>query len=184
MSDPLSELIARCQCGDTMAFATLMVATQNGVYSLAYNVLRNHEEAQDMTQEIYLRAWRALPGFRGEARFSTWLYRIAINACLNRRRQLRGQLAVVDAEDALLNLATPELDPAAEMIANQRNEALWAAVDRLPQKYQLVITLFYQQQMSYQEVAQMLSLPLGTIKAHLNRAREALARSLAAGING
>jgi RNA polymerase sigma-70 factor (ECF subfamily) len=90
----------------------------------------------------------------------------------------------VDAEDALLNLATPELDPAAEMIANQRNEALWAAVDRLPQKYQLVITLFYQQQMSYQEVAQMLSLPLGTIKAHLNRAREALARSLAAGING
>ncbi len=180
MSDPLLGLIVRCQRGDVIAFARLMAETQNGVYSLAYNVLHNHEEAQDMTQEIYLRVWRALPGFRGESKFSTWLYRIAVNACLNRRRQLRGQLSVLDTEDALFNVATTDPDMTVEVIVSQQNEALWVAVDHLPEKYRVVITLFYQQQMSYQEIAQVLSLPMGTVKAHLNRARAALAKVLKA----
>jgi RNA polymerase sigma-70 factor, ECF subfamily len=176
--EPTPELLVRCQQGDTLAFARLMADTQVGVYSLAYNVLRNHEEAQDMTQEVYLRVWRALPGFRSESRFTTWLYRIAVNTCLNRRRQLRVQLNVLDTEDALDKLVAPDPDPLLETVSNQRNASLWAIVDRLPPKYRLVITLFYQQQMSYQEIAQVLSLPVGTVKVHLNRAREALARSL------
>ncbi|NLG50660.1 MAG: sigma-70 family RNA polymerase sigma factor [Chloroflexi bacterium] len=178
MSDPHAELIARCQEGDTLAFANLVAQTQTSVYNLAYSVLHDREEAQDMTQEVYLKVWRALPSFRGESKFSSWLYRITINACLNRRRQLRKDLVVVDHEDAIEGLAAHRGDPVKEALTKERNEWIWAAVDRLAEKYRLVITLFYQEQLSYQEIAEMLSLPLGTIKAHLNRAREALAKSL------
>lgn len=178
MSDSLSELIALCQVGDTAAFGQLVAQTQTSVYNLAYSILHNHEEAQDIVQEIYLRVWRALPNFRGDAKFSTWLYRVVINTCLNRRRQLRTQLSMVDSEEALRRLSAPDTDPLANALDQERNEFLWALVDRLPEKYRLVISLFYQQQLSYQEIADLLSLPLGTIKAHLNRAREALARSL------
>ncbi len=179
MSDPLAELIARSQDGDTAAFSRLVAETQGAVHNLAYSILHNHDEAQDMAQEVYLRVWRALPSFRGDATFRSWLYRVTINTCLNRRRKLRKQLHIIDREDALEGLAAPKRhNPAAEVITNERNALIWVAVDRLPEKYRLVITLFYQQQLSYREIAELLSLPLGTVKAHLNRARQALARSL------
>jgi RNA polymerase sigma-70 factor (ECF subfamily) len=178
VSDPLAALLERCRQGDTEAFAELVAKTQNGVYNLAYSVFHNRQEAEDMTQEVYLRVWRALPSFRGEAKFSTWLYRLAINACLNRRRQLRAQLQVVDDERALALLASDEPSPSAVALSQERDAALWAEVDRLPEKYRLVITLFYQQDLSYQEIAALLGLPLGTVKAHLNRARQALAARL------
>lgn len=178
MNDPLSELVARSQRGDSEAFGDLVAETQGRVYNLAFSVLGKHEEAQDMTQEIYLRVWRALPNFRGEARFGTWLHRIAINTCLNRCRQLRAQLYVVDNEDALKRLSDPEGEPVAVILDKEQKAWLWAAVRRLPSKYRLVITLFYQEQLSYKEIAERLSLPLGTVKSHLNRARRALAKSL------
>ena len=178
MNDPLADLVVHTQRGDTDAFAGLVAQTQGGVYNLAYNVLHNYEDAQDITQEIYMRAWRALPGFRGEAKFTTWLYRLAVNTCLNKRRQLRTQLNIVDSDEVLQRLATAENDPVAAALDKERAAYLWAAVDRLPEKYRLVIGLFYQEQRSYQEIAEILSLPLGTVKAHLNRAREALAQSL------
>ena len=179
MDDPFAELIARCQRGDTAAFARLVAETQGEIHNLAYNVLRNHDEAQDMTQEVYLRVWRALPSFRGDAKFKTWLYRIAINTCLNRRRKLRKELHIIDRENALAGIAAPKHEnPAAKAVTKERNALIWAAVDRLSEKYRLVITLFYQQQLSYREIAELLSLPLGTVKAHLNRARQALAASL------
>lgn len=178
VSDNLSELIPRCQRGDPAAFAQVVAQTQTGMYNLAYSVLHDHEEAQDTTQDIYIRVWRGLPSFRGQARFTTWLYRIAINTSLNRRRRLRGQLGRVDAEHALDRLAGPGTDPMTMAIRREQKESLWAAVGRLPTKYRLVITLFYQQQLTYREIAELLSLPLGTVKAHLNRARHALARYL------
>ncbi len=164
MNDSLAELVAHCQQGDTAAFARLVAETQNAVYNLAYNVLHNREEAQDMTQEVYLRVWRTLPSFRGDSKFTSWLYRITVNACLNRRRQLRKQLYVVDSDDIMEHLIASRGDPVAIAIANERHALVWGAVDRLPEKYRLVITLFYQEQLSYQEIADILSLPLGTVK--------------------
>lgn len=172
------ELIARCQRGDARSFAQLVAETQNDVYNLSYSILRSHEEAEDMAQEIYMRVWRALPSFRGDSKFGTWLYRIGVNACLNRRRQLRSQLYLIDSASELETKITDGDDPATSAIDSERNRALWAAVERLPEKYRLMITMFYQQQLSYDEIASMLSLPLGTVKAHLNRARQALAASL------
>lgn len=176
--DPLADLVARCQRGDTVAFAQLVAATQADTYNVAYSVLRNPQEAQDMSQEVYLRVWRALPGFRGDSKVRSWLYRVTVNTCLNRRRQLRADLALVDADDVLADVAAhgPSVPDSAALA--ERNRAIWAAVGRLPDKYRLIITLFYQQELSYQEIAELLTLPLGTVKAHLNRARKALAASL------
>ena len=177
--DPYAELVARCQRGDKAAFARLVNATQSDVYNLAYSVLRDHGEAQDMSQEVYVRVWRALPNFRGEAKFRSWLYRITVNACLNRKRRLRKQLEVVDSEDLLQRLPSPySSDPAKEAMRRDREEFIWSVVDRLSEKYRLVITMFYRQELSYAEIADLLAIPLGTVKAHLNRARQALAKLL------
>ncbi|MHB1294721.1 MAG: RNA polymerase sigma factor [Anaerolineae bacterium] len=180
MSEPADELVRSCQNGDTAAFSRLVAETQTGVFSLAYGVLHDHQEAQDMTQEVYLRVWHALPSFRAESKFSTWLYRIVVNACLNRRRSLRHNLAIVDDPELFERITAPRADPAGQTMLRERKEELWAAVDRLPEKYRLVIVLFYQQELPYGEIARLLSLPLGTVKAHLNRARQALACSLGA----
>lgn len=173
--DPHAELVQRAQRGDRAAFGALVEATQQQVYSLAYHFFPQPQEAEDLTQEIYLRAWRALPGFRGDARFSTWLYRIATNVCLNRRRQLGAQPRPADDETLLERMPARLAEPDAIVAARERKARLWQAVRSLPDRYRLVLALFYQQQLSYEEVAEALALPLGTIKAQLNRARHALA---------
>ena len=177
-TDPLHDLVARSQQHDAQAFAQLMTHTQTGVYNLAYRILGNREEAEDLTQEVFLRVWRVLPEFRGDSKFTTWLYRITSNTCLNRRRQLRAHLYQVDSESTLLQTPTPEPGPAEQTSETDRRQRIWTAVQQLPRKYAVVITLFYQEQLSYQEIAEVLSLPLGTVKAHLNRARKALAKAL------
>jgi len=178
-ADPLHDLVARSQQKDTQAFSQLMAHTQTGVFNLAYRILGNREEAEDLTQEVFLRVWRVLPDFRGDSKFTTWLYRVTSNACLNRRRQLRSHLYQVDSEQTLNRM--PSLGPGPAELAREsdRRHCIWSAVDKLPPKYAVVITLFYQEQLSYQEIAEVLSLPLGTVKAHLNRARKALAKALA-----
>ena len=168
----------RSQQRDTGAFSQLVARTQTGVFNLAYSILHNREEAEDLTQEVCLRVWRALPQFRGDSKFSTWLYRITTNLCLNRRRQLRAYLRVVDDDAVIERMAAQEQGPVDMALEADQRKRVWAAVARLPDKYRLVIALFYQEQLSYKEVAQILSLPLGTVKSHLSRARKALARIL------
>ena len=168
----------RSQQRDTGAFSQLVARTQTGVFNLAYSILHNREEAEDLTQEVCLRVWRALPQFRGDSKFSTWLYRITTNLCLNRRRQLRAYLRVVDDNAVIERMAAQEPGPVDIALVTDQRKRVWTAVDCLPDKYRLVITLFYQEQLSYKEIARILSLPLGTVKSHLSRARKALARIL------
>jgi RNA polymerase sigma-70 factor (ECF subfamily) len=172
------ELIARCQKGDTAAFDELVTATQNNVFNMCFRILGNREDAQDSAQEVFLRVWRGLPAFRAESKFSTWLYRVVVNTCLNRKRQLRGQLQIVDSEAIWELLPEPAPEPLRRALRSEQNTQLWAAVDSLDAKYRLVIMLFYQEEMTYQEIASLLTLPIGTVKAHLNRARIALAKML------
>ncbi len=179
LSDPLADLVSRAQRGDRAALGELIAQTQGRVYNLAYRILGNPQEAEDLTQEVYVRVWRALPRFRGESKFTTWLHTVATNACLNRKRKLRRQLdAQLDAGERLEEIAAPEEGPAQEALHHDEHARLWELVERLPDKYRLVLALFYQQQLSYQEIAQVLALPLGTVKAHLNRARNALAANM------
>jgi RNA polymerase sigma-70 factor (ECF subfamily) len=172
-------LVRRAQRGDEEAFAELVTRHQRYVYNLAYRLLRGTDEAEDLAQEAFLRAWRGLSSFRGEARFTTWLYRIVTNLCYNRLAHLRRQLLEADGEDVDALPSSTYKDPPAAVEAAERRAFLQRQIAALPDKYRLVITLFYLQAFSYKEIAQVLDLPLGTVKTHLFRARERLRRQIA-----
>lgn len=177
---PEQDLIRRAQKRDQEAFAALVSEHQRYVYNLALRVLKNEEEALDLTQETFVRAWTALPNFRGQSRFRTWLYRIATNLCYNRLPNLRRSLndlgEEVIAEVPETNL--PFDDPAHGLESRELRSYLHKAIDDLEENYRLLISLRYQNELSYEEIATMLNLPLGTVKTGLFRAKEQLRRAL------
>lgn len=179
-------LARRAQRGDQEAFAELVTRHQRYVYNLAYRLLRDAQEAEDLAQEAFLRAWRGLGGYRGAdeaggAQFTTWLYRIVTNLCYNRLPGLRRQIAEADKEALERVPAPPAEGPRASYEAGEQQARVQAAIEALPDKYRLVVTLYYVQGQSYQEIADVLNLPLGTVKTHLYRARERLKALLAEG---
>jgi RNA polymerase sigma-70 factor (ECF subfamily) len=167
MPDTEHQLIQRAQKGDQEAFAALVSEHQRYVYNLALRVLKDEEEALDLAQETFVRAWTALPNFRGQSQFRTWLYRIVTNLCYNRLPGLRRSLNDL-GDDVISEL--PETDSAFDNPAR--------GMDELDENYRLLISLRYQNEMSYDEIAGTLNLPLGTVKTGLFRAKEQLRRAL------
>jgi RNA polymerase sigma-70 factor, ECF subfamily len=180
MPEPEQHLIQRAQQGDHDAFAVLVSEHQRYVYNLALRVLKNEEEALDLVQETFVRAWTALPNFRGQSQFRTWLYRIVTNLCYNRLPNLRRSLNEL-GDDVIAEI--PETDtafdnPARGLESRELRSYLHRAIDHLDGKYRLLISLRYQDELSYEEIAAMLNLPLGTVKTGLFRAKEQLRRAL------
>lgn len=174
-------LIQRAQKGDYAAFATLVDEHQRYVYNLALRVVKDENEALDLTQETFVRAWTALPNFRGQSQFRTWLYRIATNLCYNRLPNLRRSLADL-GDDVLPYIPASEnssTNPAREFESNETRTYLHHAINRLDANYKLLITLRYQDELSYGEIASLLNLPLATVKTGLFRAKEKLRIALA-----
>jgi RNA polymerase sigma-70 factor (ECF subfamily) len=157
---------------DNQAFERLLDEYRDKVFRLACSLLGDQAAAEDATQEIFLRIWKALPGFRGESSASTWIYAIARNTCLTRRR-----MATAHRTFSLDEANAAEIPSPAP--ATGSGSDLRAAIDRLPAKYARVLTLFYLEDRSYQQVALALDLPMGTVKTHLHRAKKELALLLA-----
>jgi RNA polymerase sigma-70 factor (ECF subfamily) len=171
-----AELVARARRGDEAAFEQLVLRHQRYAFNLAYRVIGNYAEAEDVTQEAFVRAWRGLPGFWGQARFATWLYRIVYNLCLNRLPRLRRELLQAEPlEEAVVN---PAPAPPDVFEVQERLAFLHEELNRLPAKYRLVLTLRYLQDLSYAEIAAALDVPMGTVKTHLHRARRLLTERL------
>jgi RNA polymerase sigma-70 factor, ECF subfamily len=173
-------LIQRAQKGDHEAFAALVSEHQRYVYNLALRVLKNEEEALDLAQEAFVRAWTALPNFRGQSQFRTWLYRIVTNLCYNRLPNLRRSLNEL-GDDIIAEI--PETDiafgnPVHGLEWRELRSYLHQAIDQLDENYRLLISLRYQNELSYEEIATTLNLPLGTVKTGLFRAKEQLRRAL------
>ncbi len=187
-------LIERCKRGDQIAFASLVEMHQDFVYNLAYRIMQNHEEADDATQEAFVKIWQALPNFRGDSKFTTWLYRIVHNLCLNRLRSAKSSPKTVSVEfnwndesdeerDMLANLPGEAADdPAIRLDSAEQRKLIWREVDTLPDKYRAIITLYYSQELAYEEIAALLDVPVGTVKTHLYRAK-ALLRSKLSDLN-
>jgi len=171
-----AELLARTRRGDEVAFEQLVLRHQRYAFNLAYRVLGDYAEAEDVTQEAFVRVWRGLSGFRGQARFTTWLYRIVHNLCLNRLPGLRRELLQTEPLEEVLADSDPS--PAELFDAQERLAFLHAQLDRLPGKYRLVLTLRYLQHLSYDEIAAALDVPMGTVKTHIHRARQLLRERL------
>ena len=180
MAESETILIKRAQNGDHEAFALLVTEHQRYVYNLALRVLKNEEEALDLAQETFVRAWTAFPNFRGQSQFRTWLYRIVTNLCYNRLPNLRRSLN--DLGDDVIS-EIPETDiafdnPAHGSESRELRSYLHKAIEELDENYRLLISLRYQSELSYEEIAGTLNLPLGTVKTGLFRAKEKLRLAL------
>lgn len=151
----------------------LLPRYRDKVFRLSFSMLRERAMAEDTTQDIFLRVWRALPGFAGQSQLSTWIYAIAKNACLSELRKRRPTVSLdqSDEEDsynpAVAALAAPEADDSATVSVGQ-------LLEQLPERYRQAVVLFYMEDKSYEQTATSLGLPLGTVKALLHRARKRL----------
>jgi RNA polymerase sigma-70 factor (ECF subfamily) len=174
------ELVERARAGDAGAFEALVLAHQRFVYNLAWRALGSPQDAEDAAQEAFVRAWLALPNFRGQAQFRTWLYRIVTNVCVNRLPRLRRDLAALGDEAAGDLPDAPAADPAAAHEAAEARARLHRHIDALPETYRMLILLRYQEALAYEEIAGVLSVPLGTVKAGLFRAHARLRAALRA----
>ncbi len=170
------QLVRRAQAGNTDAFEQLVLMHQTFVYNLALRTVCDPYEAQDISQEAFLRAWQGLARFRGQARFRTWLYRIVVNLCYNRLPRLRAGLLMLDfdAEEAGFECASQSPGPREAVEQQAGFEFLQQQVQALPEGYRLMILLRFVQECSYEEIAEIMNLPLGTVKTGLFRARKQL----------
>jgi RNA polymerase sigma-70 factor (ECF subfamily) len=169
-SDP--ELVRRFREGDQQAFAELLRRHERSVYNLAYRMIGRVEDARDATQDSFLSCYRHLGSFRGEAAFSTWLHRIAINACYD---LLRRRKPVTSLEDELIEPAPAEDHAEAVAIGADVQRALLA----VPEEFRAVLVMHEVQDLPVEEIAEALQIPVGTVKSRLHRGRAALGRALA-----
>lgn len=162
--------------GDQHAFAQLVTQYQRQVYNLAYRMLQNAQDAEDATQEAFLRAYRALPSFKVGKKFSSWILSIASNLCIDILRRRR--YAWLSLEDVSFRLAAETDAPDQAMLRQERADEVQQLLSCLPEKYRLVVILRYWYDMSYNEIAETTGLSLNTVKTRLHRARHMLARAL------
>ena len=167
------ELVRRAQGGDEAAFRRLVDRHGNRVYALAHRILRSASDAEEVAQDALVRAWRALPRFRGEASFSSWLHRIVVRQSFDRAAVLKGRRA----REAVLDVVgeRPEASiPGPDAETQDRAARLERLVARLSEVPRTVVTLYYYHDRSVEEVAKTLHMPENTVKTHLSRARAAL----------
>ncbi|MBK1735461.1 RNA polymerase sigma factor RpoE [Halorhodospira abdelmalekii] len=184
------ELVRRVQAGEKQAFDLLVLRYQQRLVKLIARYVRDPQEAQDVAQEAFIKAYRALANFRGESGFYTWLYRIGVNTAKNHlvaqgRRPPDADIDAADAErfdiDTMLReQATPE----AEAVRDEIEQAIVAAIEALPAELRTAVTLRELEGLSYQEIAEVMECPVGTVRSRIFRAREAIDQRLQALVDG
>lgn len=184
MADPSSdlELVRRFVAGDGTAFEQIVRTHQHRVFAVCRRMLGNAADADDAAQDVFLKAFNGLRGFRPEAALATWLYRIAVNACIDRRRRpfFRALLRRVADGAGEEVVDVPSRDPSPERLleAKQIARAIDAALARLSPKLRAAIVLKELEGLSYEEIAEVLEVSLGTVKSRISRARDELQRLL------
>ena len=175
-----SELVRAAQAGDQSAFGQLVTANQAMVYSLAYRMTGNPEDAADLTQEAFLNAWRSLGTFEGQSAFSTWIYRLTSNACIDflRREKRRNSFSMTledeEDEDRQADLPDDRWSPQRELERQEAQEAVRQGLAALSPEHREVLILRELEGLSYAEIAQALDLEEGTVKSRIARARLSL----------
>lgn len=174
-------LIQRAQAGDFGAFDALMRKHEARAYQYAFRLTRNSEEAADVVAEGFVRVYNALPNFKSQAAFTTWLYRILTNCFLDTKKKDKGRIitsldAVVRTEDGEVEqqVESPGPTPSEELERVARESSIQRALAKLPEYQRAMIVMYHAEMLSYEEIAAALDLPLGTVKSRLNRARLSL----------
>jgi len=176
------ELVARCLQGDTACFNQLIVRWERPIYALAYRLLGHEEDARDVCQDTFLRAFRALPGFKGQAKFSSWLYRIALNLCRDWVRRQR-RTPIVPAPDGVelteLRANVQESEPIEDVLSRQQlSREVARAMRTLTADQRAAVILKEYHGLTFQEIADLLGCPLSTVKTRLYQGLSILRREL------
>jgi len=177
-------LIQAALNGDEKAYETLLSKYKNLVYTIMIKMVRNPQEAEDLTQEAFMKAFNSLASFNEEFAFSTWLMKIATNNCIDflRKKKLRTysihEPIQYKDEKIEIDMADTEPSPEKSLLQEERKKVLENAIKELPERYRYVIILRHKEEKSYEEIAEILNLPLGTVKAQIFRAREMLNKKL------
>lgn len=174
------EIVKRVLLGDDRAFEELLYRHKNRAMTLAMQMLKNFHDAEEALQDAFVRAYRALSTFEGTARFSTWLYRIVFNVCatkLNKRENVQF-LSIENDDNSCFEIAD-DSQPFEKQFSEKEVEfAILKEVENLPLAYRTVATMFFVQELTYDEISEVTGLPLGTVKTHLFRARQRLKEAL------
>lgn len=178
-------LVANAKKGDNKAFESLLKKYRKSVYYMLLKMVKNADDAEDLTQEAFAKAFNSIEKFDSKYAFSTWLFRIATNNCIDFIRKKRVQTVSIDqpvegddGSNMRFDVKDENPDPNQKVQKKQRQHYLNMAIDRLPEKYRVLVELRYFKELSYEEVAKELQIPLGTVKAQLFRARELLNQEL------
>jgi RNA polymerase sigma-70 factor (ECF subfamily) len=178
------KLVERVQKGDKHAFDLLVLKYQHKIVNLVMRYVRDPELAQDIAQEAFIKAYRALPRFRGDSAFYTWMYRIAVNTAKNhlaaqRRRPMDVELDMQDPDQYDLHAKLKETDtPEGVTLSNELKETLERAIAALPEDLRTAIVLRELEGMSYEEIAQTMECPVGTVRSRIFRARDAIGKKV------
>ena len=174
---PDRELVEKAKAGDQSAFEQLVLDNQNKVYALALRLVNDREEAADLAQEAFVKAWQGLASFQGESSFSTWMYRLTTNVCidhLRRQKRREGVEPAVSLDDENSGWAEPAdraSDPQQVLEQSERGQALARGLAKLPDWQRRVLVLRELSGLSYQEIGEALDIDLGTVKSRIARAR-------------
>jgi RNA polymerase sigma-70 factor (ECF subfamily) len=170
------ELVGLCQKGDTGAFDRLFYKYRDKIYRTAFRMINNPEDALDLTQEIFLKAYKNINKYNFKSEFSTWLYRLAINLCIDelRKRKNSNEVLMDSIPENLIYSDTPE-----DIILSEEQESLiWKALNSLKEKERVVIVLREMEGLSYEEIANVLKCSLGRVKSRIHESREKLKKAL------
>ncbi|HHU78280.1 MAG: RNA polymerase sigma factor [Caldicoprobacterales bacterium] len=178
MSDE-ARLLEEARAGSLSAFEELIGLYEKKIYNYCLRMTNSREDAEDLTQEVFVRVYRNLNKFRGKSRLSTWIYRIAHNVCIDQYRRTKAVSISISQprgadDEREMELPAESPSPEEEIIRREEQERLLECISRLKPAYRTVIVLRDIQNHSYEEIAEILSLPLGTVKSHISRARAAL----------
>jgi RNA polymerase sigma-70 factor, ECF subfamily len=188
LAEPSAEIIRRAQDGDPEALTQLVLTQQQYVYSIAMSVLKDPDDAADLTQEAFIRLFRALGQYNNESRFTTWLYRLVVNLGRDELRRRGRQVPIAppalddDELDPLALVADDDrwVSPEQALASRELSAEVRDALARLEEHYRLVLTLYYFDDLKYTDIAEILDVPLNTVKSHIRRGKERLALLLEA----
>lgn len=178
-------LVERAKSGDIEAFEQLIISCEKKVFNIAYRMIGNYDDANELAQEVFLKAFRSIKKFKGDSLFSTWIYKITANVCLDELRKRKKKVVISLDQDIELNegevkrqipddAPTPDL----EVESNEIKSAVNESIQQLPEDYKSVIILRDIQGFSYTEISKIVNCPEGTVKSRINRARQALKKIL------
>ena len=177
-------LIKKALAGNEAAYSLLLRRHKDAIYRMIVRIVRNQEEARDLVQETFMKAFGSLSSYKCQYRFTTWLYKIAANSCIDYLRKRRLVSVSLDQPletkdgEVTIEVADWTYNPEQDLTSRQKSLSIDAAIDSLPRKYREVILYRHKQDKSYEEIAQILSIPVGTVKARIFRARELLKKKL------